>query len=211
MIIYRKPRYMNGYLRVCIVAFILLILSYLMEKNNTDFLNKCPNGREYLFIYTFRYFHFLVYLFSSFYLLFFWGIGKEFDRYVFLILALGIVIGWYIFQGCFLSFTELLFYNVNTDAIKTTFHPTMFSVFHNYSDVVSYIFGVLNLITVHIVLYFSKTISLNIKAIYYILFLALYIDAMLKGRMNTLYYDSNYNKPLAYLSQLYSRYFYSPP
>ena len=202
---------MNGFLKAFIFCIILLVISIINEKYNTDYLGSRPSFYEYLFIYTFRFFHFFVYLFSSFYLLFFWGIGKEFDRYVFLILALSIVIGWYIFQGCFLSFTELLFYNVNTDAIKTTFHPTMFSVFHKYSDVVSYIFGVLNLITVHIVLYFSKTISLNIKAIYYILFLALYIDAMLKGRMNTLYYDSNYNKPLAYLSQLYSRYFYSPP
>ena len=202
---------MNGYLKIVIVSFILLILSYLTEKNNTDFLNTYPNVREYIFIYTVRYFHYFIYLFSSFYLLFFWGIGSQFDRYVFLILILSVVIGWYIFDACSLSFSELLFYNVNTDAIKTTFHPTMFSVFHTYSDIVSYIFGTLNFITVPIVLYFSKTIPFIMKATYYILFLALFFHAMTKGRMNTLYYDSINNKSLAYLSQIYKTYLYSPP
>jgi hypothetical protein len=202
---------MNGYLKIVIVSFILLILSYLTEKNNTDFLNAYPNVREYVAIYMFRYFHYFIYLFSSFYLLFFLGIGKEFDRKVFLVLVMSIVIGWYIFDSCWFSFSELLFYNVNTDAIKTTFHPAMFSVFHTYSDIVNYIFGALNLITVPIVLYFSKTIPLIMKAIYYIIFLALYIQTMTKGRMNTLYYDTMNNKALVYLSQIYKTYLYSPP
>ena len=84
---------MNGYLRVSILTFILLILSYLTEKNNTDFLNAYPNSREYVAIYIFRYFHYFIYLFSSFYLLFFLGIGKEFDRKVFLVVVMSIVIG----------------------------------------------------------------------------------------------------------------------
>jgi hypothetical protein len=202
---------MNGYFRISIAAFILLILSYLTEKNNTDFLNAYPNVREYMFIYTFRYFHYFIYLFSSFYLLFFLGIGKDFDRTVYLIVMLSIVIGWYIFDSCWLSFSELLFYNLNTDAIKTTYHPAMFSVFHTYSDVVSYIFGICNFITVPIVLYFSKSFPLIFKAIYYALFLALFFDAMTKGRVRTLYYDSVNNKVLYYCSQFYRNYLYSPP
>lgn len=202
---------MNGYYKIVIASFILLVLSYLTEKNNTDFLNKCPNTYEYIFIYMFRYFHYLIYLFSSFYLLFFWGIGTQFDRYIFLILILCIVIGWYIFDACSLSFFELLFYNINTSIIKTTFHPTIFSIFYTYSDIVSYIFGVFNFITVPIVLYYSRPIPLIMRVIYYTLFLALFIYAMNKGRMNVLYYDYNVNKSLAVCYQVYSKYMYSPP
>jgi hypothetical protein len=202
---------MNGYLRVCAVAFILLILSYVTEKHNTDFLNAYPNDREYVAIYTLRYFHFFIYVFSAFYLLFFWGIGKEFDRMFYLILIMCIVIGWYVFDSCWMSFFELLFYNVNTDAIKTTYHPAMFSVFHTYDGVINYIFGLFNFITVPIVLYFSKTIPLIFKALYYAVFLGLYFDGIMKGRIHTLYYDSVNNNVLAYCSQFYRKHLYSPP
>ena len=202
---------MNGFLKVSILSFILLIISYLTEKNNTDFLNAYPNVQEYVAIYIIRYCHYFIYLFSSFYLLFFWGIGKEFDRKVYLVLVISIVIGWYIFDSCWLSFSELLFYNVNTDAIKTTYNPAMFSVFHRYSDVVSYILGICYFITVPIILYFSKGLPLIFKAIYYGLFLALFFDAMTKGRIRTLYYDSVNNKSLGYCSQIYRKYLYSPP
>jgi hypothetical protein len=202
---------MNGFLKVSILSFILLIISYLTEKNNTDFLNAYPNGREYVFIYIFRYFHYLIYLFSSFYLLFFWGIGKEFDRKVYIVLVMCVVISWYIFDACWLSFSELMFYNVNTDAIKTTYHPTIFSVFHNYSDIVNYISGICYFITVPIILYFSKGLSLIFKVFYYGLFLALFLHAITKGNINTLYYDSVNNKSLVYCSQLYRKYLYSPP
>ena len=49
------------------------------------------------------------------------------------------------------------------------------------------------------------------KAIYYAIFLTFFIYGMLKGRINILYYDSIYNKSLAYLSQIYKKYLYSPP
>jgi hypothetical protein len=210
MTIYRRPLYEWIFEGLC--RSICIIDSFLFNgKKNNNYLNAYPNVREYMFIYTLRYFHFIIYLFSSFYLLFFWGIGKQFDRYVFLILALGIVIGWYIFQGCYISFLELLFYNVNTDAIKTTYNPDMFSVFDRYSSVVSYILGTFHFITLHIVLYFSKSIPLNIKVIYYILFLAFFFDAIIKGCIHTLYFDSVNNKPLRYISQFYKKYLYSPP
>ena len=196
---------MGAYTKIVIVAIILLILSFLTEANNTQELDSTPSLNKYIYIYSLRYYHYLIYLFSSFYLLFFYGRGKEFDRYLYLFVIFSIVIGWYVFDACWLSFSELLFYDVDTEHIKTTFHPTFNSVFHKYSDMAMLISGLLYLITVPIVLYYSKTIPLFIKAIYYAVFMGLFIDSSVKGRVETLYYDSK-NKQLAYCKNLYNQY-----
>ena len=63
--------------------------------------------------------------------------------------------------------------------------------------------GVLYLITVPIILYYSRTIPLIIKVIYYAVFMGLFIDSSVKGRVGTLYYK---NKQLVFWKNLYNQY-----
>jgi hypothetical protein len=200
---------MGPYTKILIVAFILLILSFFTESNNTYELDSYPKLNKYIYIYSLRYYHFLIYLFSSFYLIIFYGTGKEFDRYLYLFIMFSIVIGWYVFDSCCISFIELLFYDINTQDIKTTFNPTFNSLFCNYSDMLMIISGISFVITVPIVLYYSRTIPLIIKAIYYTVFMGLFIDSSVKGRLKTMYYDDSNNKQLAYCKSLYETYFSS--
>jgi hypothetical protein len=194
---------MGPYSKIILVALILLILSFLTETNNTQELDSTPSFNKYLYIYSVRYYHYLIYLISSFYLIFFYGTGREFDRYLYLFVIFSIVIGLYIFDACWLSFSELLLYDIDTEHIKTTFHPTFNSIFHKYSDLVMIISGVLYLITVPIILYYSRTIPLIIKVIYYAVFMGLFIDSSVKGRVGTLYYK---NKQLVFWKNLYNQY-----
>ena len=128
-------------------------------KNNIHYLNvNPPTTNQYIYIYAIRYYHYLIYLFSSFYLLFFQGIGSEFDRYIYLFVTLCIPIGLYIFDSCWISFLELLFYNTDLGHIKTKYHPTFHSTFYNFYDASWTISAIFSLITPPILLYFSKTI-----------------------------------------------------
>jgi len=133
------------------------------------------------------------------------GVGTNFDRYVYLILVFSIVLGWYIFDACWLSFSELLFYNIDLEKIKTTFHPTFHSIYGNYDSYIVGISGILYIINVSVLLYYLKSVKLIYKVIYYIVFLFLFFDAMIKGRVKTLYYSIK-NKNLAFCKKMHHAY-----
>lgn len=194
---------MNGYKKILITAFILLILSILNEKYSNP-INNNINFFQFIHIYLLRYFHLVIFLYSSFYLLFFMGYGKIMDRYIFLIFALFIVIGWNLFDSCWLSYLELLFYNINLEKVKTTFHPTFYSIFNNYDFIFITISGIFYFFTVTILLFHLKTIKFFYKLIYYALFLFLFIYAF-KEIKGTNYYSLN-NKFLLIIRNFYKKY-----
>ena len=195
---------MNGYYKIVLGSLLLLIISIINETTN-KYIDVNPSIVEYIHIYIIRYIHYIVYLMSSFYLFFFMGTGTNFDKYVYLILIFSIVLGWYIFDSCWLSFSELLFYNIDMEKIKTTFHPTFISIYGKYDSYFVALSGILYLINVTVVLYYLKSVKLIYKAIYYIIFLFLFFDAMIKGRIKTLYYSIK-NKNLLFLKKIYHAY-----
>lgn len=195
---------MNGYGKILLVALLMIIISIINEKTN-PYINAMPTKVEYIHIYLIRYIHYICYLFSSFYLLFFNGLGTNFDKYVYLILIFSIVLGWYMFDSCILSFFELLFYNIDMEKVKTTFHPVFYSIYGNYSSYIIGISGILYIINVSVLLYYLKSVKLVYKAIYYILFLFLFFDGMIKGRLKTMYYSIK-NKNLAFCKKMYDEY-----
>ena len=195
---------MNGYNKILLVAFILLIISYINEKSRLPFNNNL-NIKQYIYIYLLRYFHLVIYLLSTFYLFFFNGYGTNLDIYIYLIIALFSVIGWAIFDCCWLSYVELLFYNINLEKVKTTFHPTFYSVFNNYYKLVFLLSGILYFFNVTILLYHLKTIKAVYKLLYYVLFvsLILYSNTFI---YRTIYYSSE-NKSLLFIKNLYKKFY----
>lgn len=184
---------MNGYAKILVAGVILLIISIIRE-SHTPFIHTDITSIDYVHVLLTRYFHYLMFLISSFYLLFFNGIGKPFDRYVYLCVVLGICAGWYIFDCCWLSFSEILFYNPDLNAIKTTFHPTFYSVFNSYDSYVMLLSGLLYVVTVGILLYSLKSVNLLYRLGYAALFLFFFIDGIVKGRIRTLYYSVKNNQ-----------------
>ena len=142
---------MNGYHKIFLLSFLILVLSIISE-TYFPFINSNPSIIEYIHIYFIRYIHYVSYLLSSFYLIFFNGIGTTFDAYVYLTLVFMIVFFWYVFDSCSLSYLELLFYNIDLEKTKTTFHSSFFSIFGNYTSFFMKISGVFYLITVSILL-----------------------------------------------------------
>jgi hypothetical protein len=196
---------MNGYIRIILVGVILLLYSMMNEKNNTFLMNANPSQKQYVYIYLIRYFHYLVYLASSFYLIFFLK-GTEIDKYLYLLLIFCIVLGWYVFDACWLSFSEILCYDINPVQIETTVHPTFYSIYHTYSDYFMILSGILYLITVSIVLYYAESMSIIFKILYFIIFMALFVDSLVKSRINVKHYDYFQNNQLKILKNLHDKY-----
>ena len=194
---------MNGYKKILIAAFILLILSIINEKYISP-INNNLDINQFIHIYVLRYFHLVIFLFSSFYLFFFMGYGKNIDIYIYLIFALFTVIGWVMFDLCWLSYLELLFYNINLEKVKTTFHPTFHSAFNDYDRMIMPLSGILYFFTVTILLYHLKTIKVSYKLLYYALFVILFIYAII-GKLGTQYYSSK-NKFLLIIKNFYKKY-----
>jgi hypothetical protein len=142
---------------------------------------------------------------SSFYLIFFNGTGTNFDKYVYLILVLGIVLGWYIFDCCWLSYSELLFYDICLKNVKTTFHPTFRYIFGSYDGYMMLMSGLLYVINVIILLYYLTSVKIIYKIVYFIIFLYFFIDGIVKGRIKTRYYSTE-NKQALLLKNIYDKY-----
>jgi len=139
---------------------------------------------------------------TTFYLIFFNGIGTKNDAYIFLTLIMGIVFGWYIFDCCWSSYLELLFYNidVNLKNIKNTFHPLFHNIFGNYDRFFIAISGLLYILNVTIVLYYLTSVKLIYKILYFIIFLFLFTHE------NKSKYYSTKNKNLLLLQNIYDKY-----
>jgi hypothetical protein len=195
---------MNGYEKILVAGVILLIISIIRE-SHTPFIHTDITTVDYVHTLLARYFHYLIFLFTTFYLLFFNGIGTLFDRYVYLFIELGICTGWYIFDCCWLSFSELLFYNPDLNAYKTTFHPFVHSIFGTYDSHVMIFSGIVGIVTVGLILYSLKSVSILYRIAYLLPFLFFYIDATLKGRVKTLYYSVK-NKQLDMLKRIQHSY-----
>jgi hypothetical protein len=198
---------MNNYIKVLVISLLLLIVSIINEKHVQIYLNSTPKIENYIYIYTLRYIHITILVYSSLYLFLFNGIGTEFDIRIYLILMLVITLAWYIFDACWISYFELLFYNVNLKNVVTTFHSTVYPLANKYSSSIMLLLCRCSFFTTTILLYYSKKIKRIYKIIYYVIFLYLSIDSFLKSRVNTLYYDSTKNKQLAIFDKIYSGFF----
>ena len=188
-----------SYLALFLIALILLSSSIMQEKEKPIF--GLSNGTIYMWI--FRYIHFVIFLFTSFYLLFFMGTGTETDKYLLLITILGVVSCWYIFGCCWLSYVELLFYNIELDKVKTTVNTTFMFSFGSWDRIVLNLSGLLYLLNVCVVLYSSTSLSLLFKIAYFIVFIGFFLQEIYTTTYKECYYDKNHNKPMELLHNIH--------
>lgn len=198
---------MNNYIKVLAISLLLLIISIINEKQVQKYLNSKPPIENYIYIYTFRYIHITVLVYSSLYLFLFNGIGTEFDIHIYLILMLIITIPWYVFNACWLSYFEMLFYNVNLKNVVTTFHSSFYPLANKYSSSIMMFLCACAFLTTTILLYCSKKIKRIYKIIYYTIYGYLSINSVLKSRVASAYYDSTKNKQLAIFDKIYANFF----
>jgi hypothetical protein len=157
-------------------AVILILLSN--ENNNLQFLNiDPPEIKDYIFIYFLRFWHIFVFLYFSFYFLFFYGIGKEIDRYIYFISIFITIFGWNIFNGCWITQLELICYDVDFVTVKNTYNPSFYCLFGSQSDTVAWLSGWMYIITFLILLYFTDSISILMRTFILIVVFILYTNA----------------------------------
>jgi hypothetical protein len=188
-----------SYLALFLIGFMLLSSSIMQENENPIF--GLPNGTLYMWI--FRYIHFVVFLFTSFYLLFFMGTGTETDKYLLLITILGVVSCWYIFGCCWLSYMELLFYNIELEKVKTTVNTTFMFSFDSWDRIVLNISGILYLLNVCVVLYSSTSLSLLFKIAYFAVFIGFFLQEIYTSNNKICYYNKNDNAQMEWLHNMH--------
>ena len=192
---------MNSYLKIFIAAIILLVISILNEKCNIEYLKKSPIYDHYIYIFLTRFIHYFAFIYMGLYVLFFNGLGNNFDVYLFLFFSLFVVAGWYITDSCWLSYSELLFYNVKLEEVETTFHPCFYCLFNEHCGLFMSLVGILFILNVIIVLFYSKNIQTKYRIAYLGLFLWLFIVSIIKGRINKKYYDASKSSVLSYIKK----------
>jgi hypothetical protein len=197
---------MNGYTKILLASVVLLIISIINENNiHMDrIIWSNPTLCEFFCIYFIRSFHYFIFLYSSFYLFFFHGIGQPLDVYIYLLAGLCILLGWYAFECCWASYIELLYYRVDVEKIDTKFHPTFYSVFEKYTSNIMKFAGILYLFTVSYVLYSTKSIHMIYKILYYIIFLWLFLNETIFCKVRT--YSAKKNKQLSAIKKTYDNY-----
>ena len=189
----------NAYVRILIISYFLLIFSVVKEQYYPYFDLTNIDIQNYMLNIVFRYIHYLSFLFSVFFIPIFGNKFVNFDTYFYLLFLLHIVIGWVIFDGCYLSFSELLCYQIDLENIETTFNPTFHNLFDNYSSPILVSCGVLCIINVCFLLFYNKTIPRFLKIIYLFITGSLFINAIMTSRLKTTYYSIEKNKYLKYL------------
>jgi len=197
---------MNGYTKIVLASVVLLIISIINENNihMHYLLWSNRNFCQYFCIYFIRLLHYFVYLYSSFYLFFFNGIGQTLDVYIYLFFIFLIIVGWYLFDSCLMSFYELLYYSIDLEKIETTFHPTFHSIFGKHVSNAMQISGILYFFTVSYILYKTNVIPVIYKILYYIIFLLLFLHGAVFSRAKK--YSAKKNKNLAMIKTIYDNY-----
>ena len=198
-----------NYIKLFLVALTITLISIIREtlypfmvETSYPYVSSQPTPRDHMYIFTIRFIHLSIFLFTSYYL--FFGIGNDFEMYLYLIVSFIIIIFWCIFECCPVSYIELLFYNIDLENVKTTFSSTFTPLFNDYTSKVMIISGISFLITNTFLLYKCKLPTLA-KILYYVSFIVLFFDSIYKGIVNTLYYSTK-NKQLLAIHNFYTKY-----
>jgi hypothetical protein len=139
---------MNGYLKIAIVATILLFISFETEKIYCKFSRK-NDKTENAKLYFWRWIHWYIMIYLDYYFLFFSIEKFDENMLVFFIVVTIIILHWK--SGfCLLNLLELKHYNIDIFDFNTNVNPHMISLCNdriaNLILFVSFIFGSINLI-----------------------------------------------------------------
>lgn len=191
---------MNEFIKIYILAIILLLISIINETYN-PYIENCISLNKYIYVYTNRYIHYSLIIFSCFYLLFF-EIGTNLD-YIYLLFMLHIVITWYVFDSCWLCYIELLCYDdIDLENTKITIQPIFDLLFYKYTKFILPFLGLIYIINICYVLYYLN-IPTEYKIIFFITYMFFFIYPNLPSETGAKYYSTN-NKCLAFIKSVFT-------
>jgi len=176
-----------------------LLISIINEKCNPCIEN-CISINKYIYVYVNRYIHYVLIIFSCFYLLFF-KVGTNLD-YLYLLFMLLIVITWYLFDSCWLCYVELLYYDdLDLENTKITFQPIFYLLLYKYTKIILPFLGLIYILNVYYVLYYLNN-PIEYKAIFFIIYIFFFIYSNLPNEKGVKYYSTN-NKCLAFIKSIF--------
>lgn len=129
-----------------------------------------------------RFFHFGMFFYFSLFALVF----PLKDGYVYMVLALTMMISWYIHEYCIINYYELKYgYDVDHTLYLTTFHPPIYSLCQgeHYSNIAMNTMGVCMVLNTSYIVYSLKAIPIGLKLLYVVLFGFFLVDSVLKNRI----------------------------
>ena len=138
---------MNGYLKIAIIATILLFISFQTEKIYCK-LERKQSKSENMKLYFWRWIHWYIMIYLDYYFIFFNIARFDENMLVFFTVMTMVILHWK--SGfCLLNLLELKHYNINIYDFNTNVNPHMLSLCNdriaNLILFVSFIFGTINL------------------------------------------------------------------
>ena len=181
-------KFNNPYVKLIIIALFFTILSFIIEYflpiKKLDF-KKC----NLLGLFFFRFLHYNVFLYFTFFLLIF--NYNSIDGFIYLIIATIVSLQWKILSCCIIAYYELKMYNIDHHNFLTTFHPCLFIYFRKYQEIFLIIMGLIMSFIFYFILFKNKIIPLIYKVIFGIIFTYLFLDATIQSR----FYKTNLEYP----------------
>ena len=151
-----------GHLILLLISIIATIISIILEYIYPIIGDNISRDLARTIIY--RILHFYIFFYCSLYLLFFRPYG--FDSNIYLLFNLVLNIQWCVLKCCILSYYELLNYDYDYRSFSTKFHPYIFTILRNWSDIAMDIVGVIILLNIAIILYSNVKMPTVTKALY---------------------------------------------
>lgn len=176
------------YVYLCVVAFFITSLSFLIEYIY-PFIRDLNEMSKLFGLFWFRFSHFVVFLYFSGFLLFYnWFSWNE--KMAYLGFALMMELSWDIYDYCPFTYYEFQMYEIENPTFKTTFHPSMYSIFREHSYPIVFLTGVIMVITTSFILYdlyknFCRGSQFIARTIYIILYAVVFYTLIIRSVIKT--------------------------
>lgn len=172
-------------------------------------VKQLPTETKYMGTVFLRFIHYALIAFSVGFFLFFRGANlTKFWILLELAVLYTIVLGWFVFGCCSLSYLEMMFYDVKVSKYDSGVNPTFLCLFSPFQKQIKSLFGIMYLVNIALIFFMRPDIlSLPVKIAYIVSFLYFYIGY---GVIPSLFEHRNYpdkHPILNAVQRVYERYF----
>lgn len=162
-----------GYTFIFFISLFLTLLTFLKKTNLS-----CHN--KFIYVAFFRFLHFYLFIYNSFFIFLFEINSIDSLFYLFEILLM--LITWHVLELCPMTYYEMIICDFRAE--KTTFHPIINIIFHEWEELIMKIVGILVFLNVIFILLKNNNLELKFKIIYFFAFCFLFGDSLIKSRYN---------------------------
>jgi hypothetical protein len=196
----------NPFYEITFVAIIFTILSVIREIYfNTRLIKQLPCNVKYVYNIFFRFIHYIIILTSAFFFIFFRGKWKTIFWMRFeLALLFMILFGWWLFGCCWISYIEIMLYDVNVNLYNDS--PCFFCLFNPFHIIVKILCVFLYLVNIYFIMLNRDVLPYWGKVIYILVFSVLFIkEAIIRNIIGRTGYPKN-NPILNIIQSIFDKY-----